>query len=239
MPIPHYGVWVGQPTRYTAQRAREDPKSPHIHLKFTDGSSREFEAAINVKSIDKDSRLVFWLPDNLSHSITEQLSKLDEGFHLAQSSSPNDVSKSKSQGHHRNRHHQVRRQESDLRGLDFIRTDGLINIKSGLVLQHDIPGENNDILDKMEPILQKAIDNSATSYIFGSSFGSGIHDVHMNQGSLPRFDNGIYEDGALLFQYGDGHWEAVFLAFASQRIPTNSSGEPERDSETLADILGQ
>ncbi|CAI7667520.1 unnamed protein product [Penicillium pancosmium] len=220
MPIPHYGVWVGRPTRYTAQRAREDSKSPHIHLKFTDGSPREFEAAINVKSIDKDSRLVFWLMDNLPHSITEQFSNLDEGFHLAQSSS-------------------VRRQESDLQGLDFIRTDDLVNIKSGLVLQHDLPGENNDILDKMEPILQKAIDNSATSYIFGSSFGSGIHDVHMNQGSLPRFDNGIYEDGALLFQYDDGHWEAVFLAFASQRIPTNGEGEPERDSETLADILRQ
>lgn len=238
MPIPHYGVWVGRPTRYTAQRAKEDPKSPHIHLKFTDGSSKEFEAAINVKSTDIDSRLVFWLADDFSNpSIIEQLSKLDEGFHLAQWTSENNNNDSGSNGHPHNRHHQARRLESDLRGLDFIRTNDLVNIRSGQVLPHDIPGENNDILDKMEPILQNAIGKS-TTYIFGSSFGSGIHDVHMNQGSLPRFDNGIYEDGAVLFKYDDGHWGGVFLAFASQRIPTNTAGEPERDSDTLADILG-
>jgi uncharacterized protein YukJ len=196
------------------------------------------EAAINVKSIDKGSRLVFWLTDDFCNSpIIEQLSKLDEGFHLAQWSSVNNNNNSGIEGHRRNRHHQARRLESDLRGLDFIRTDDLINIKSGQVLPHDIPGENNDIVDKMEPILKNAIGKS-TTYIFGSSFGSGIHDVHMNQGSLPRFDNGIYEDGAILFQYNDGHWGGVFLAFASQRIPTDSEGEPEQDSDTLADILG-
>jgi uncharacterized protein YukJ len=57
---------------------------------------------------------------------------------------------------------------------------------------------------------------------------------------LPKFDNGVGEDGALIFSYpDDGHFEAVFLAFASQAIPTDdTTGEPASDSKTLADIIG-
>jgi uncharacterized protein YukJ len=253
MTISHYGVWVCQPTRYTAETEKQDPKSPHIYLYFTDdsSSSRKLEAAINVKSTDKDTRLVFWLNRNFSHPITEELSKLEQGFHLAQSSAPSNSthenhnqssSHHQSHGHHHkngNRERLVRRQESTLQGLDFIRTKNLVNIESGRVLPHDIPGPNNDILDELDPILTDAINKKATAYIFGSSYGSGIHDIHMNQGSLPQFANGIYEDGALLFKFDDGHWEAVFLAFASQKIPTDDQGEAQPNSKSLADILGQ
>ncbi|PYI18891.1 hypothetical protein BO99DRAFT_298790, partial [Aspergillus violaceofuscus CBS 115571] len=88
------------------------------------------------------------------------------------------------------------------------------------VLPGDIPGRANDILDVVWPILDRATRGSPTVYIFGSSFGSGIHNVHKNQGCLPRYDNDGYQDGGLLIQFDDAHWEAVFLAFASQRIPT-------------------
>jgi uncharacterized protein YukJ len=114
--------------------------------------------------------------------------------------------------------------------------EDLLDFRSGLVLTQDIPGRDNDILDKMKPILDNAIDNSETTFIFGSSFGSGIHNVHMNQGSLPRFDNGVYSDGALLFKFNDGHWEAVFLSFASQRLPTDSEGEPRAEQ---SDLIGK
>lgn len=239
MTIAHYGVWACTPTHYTAQTEKQDPKSPHIYLYFTDdsSSSKKLEAAINVKSTDKDTRLVFWLNRNFSHPITEQLSKLDQGFHLAQESGS---TQNKSTHHSRHRHNrQDRRQTSTLQGLDFIRTKNLVDIKAGKVLPHDIPGPNNDILDDLDPILTDAINKKATAYIFGSSYGSGIHDIHMNQGSLPSYSNGIYEDGAVLFEFEDGHWEAVFLAFASQKIPTNDQGEYESNSESLADILGQ
>lgn len=245
MTIAHYGVWACTPTDYTAQTEKQDPKSPHIYLHFTDDSSsgKKLEAAINVKSTDKDTRLVFWLNRNFSHPITEQLSKLNQGFHLAQeSSSIQNISTHNSHNshHHHNSHHRHnRRQTSTLQGLDFIRIKNLVDIKAGEVLPHDIPGPNNDILDDLDPILTDAINQKATAYIFGSSYGTGIHDIHMNQGSLPSYSNGIYEDGALLFEFQDGHWEAVFLAFASQRIPTNDQGEYEPNSESLADILGQ
>ncbi|KAJ5905497.1 uncharacterized protein N7473_002413 [Penicillium subrubescens] len=251
MTISHYGVWVCQPTHYAAETEKQDSKSPHIYLYFTDdsSSSRKLEAAINVKSTDKDTRLVFWLNRNFSHPITEQLSNLEQGFHLTQSNASDnsaqenysqDSSRHQNHGHHHkhgNRERLVRRQESTLQGLDFVRTKNIVDIESGQVLPHDIPGPNNDILDKLDPILTDAINKKATAYIFGSSYGSGIHDVHMNQGSLPNFNNGIYEDGALLFKFDDGHWEAVFLAFASQKIPTDDQGEAQSNSKSLADIL--
>lgn len=242
--IPHYGVWVGQPTHYTAQTLKQDPKSPHIYLYFTDSSdsspSKEIEAAINVQSTDKDTRLVYWLTRNFSNAITQQLDGLSESFHLLSDyAHVSNRFRSGRHGHsHNHSHHHESRHNNDaatnLQGLDFIRTQGLVDIKSGSV----VPTES-DILGDLEPILTDAINQKATIYIFGSSYGTGIHDIHMNQGSQPSFENGIYEDGALLFKFPDGHWEAVFLAFASQRLPTNDKGEYESNSQSLAAILGQ
>ncbi|GIJ83042.1 hypothetical protein Asppvi_001559 [Aspergillus pseudoviridinutans] len=213
MGIPNYGVWVAYPTHYRAQTEEEDPRTPHIYLYFTDGTStRQYQAAINVKSTDRDTRLVFWFDRAFSHSITQTLSDLDGGFTLLN--------------------------RDGMKGLDYIRTEGLVDIKAGKVLPHDIPGPNNDILDSLDPILSDAIAQKARMYVFGSSFGTGLHDVHMNQGSLPQFENGVYEDGALLFEFEDGHWEAVFLAFASQRIRTDETGEAVEGSPNLAKILG-
>ncbi|KAJ6148957.1 hypothetical protein N7471_000156 [Penicillium samsonianum] len=238
MPVPHYGVWACRPTRYNAEG--HGVHTPHIELFFTDdSSSKERRAAINVKSNGKDSRLVFWVSRDFSHPITKQLSELDQGFHLVQDSNSDE-----NRNHRHYRYSHYHSQDPDLEGLDFFRTKDLVDIKSGQVLWHDIPGPDNDILDKLRPILDDAIDNaesstdnSATTFIFGASFGSGIHNIHMNQGSLPKYDNGVYSDGALLFKFDDGHWEAVFLAFASQKLPTNGEGEPEPGSKTLAEIL--
>ena len=214
MAVKHYGVWAAKPIRYDSERA---DRSPHIHLFFKDHpqARRELTAAINVKSLDRDSRLVFWLVRDFSHPLTSELQNLELGFQLIQ-------------------------QNDGLQGLDYIRTPDLISdITTGEVLHHNVSGPNNDIIDKLEPILDDAIKQDATVYLFGSSFGSGIHDIHMNQGSLPRFDNGVGQDGGLLFQFSDGHWEAVFLAFASQRIPTDDeTGKSLPQSRSLAAILG-
>jgi uncharacterized protein YukJ len=230
MPVPHYGVWACRPTRYKAE-GRGVP-TPHIELYFTDNGSKELRAAINVKSSGKDSRLVYWGLTSFSDPVTDQLSELNLGFHLIQDSNNVD---DRSPRHYRYSHYYP--QDPGLEGLDFYRMKNLLDIKSGLVLPHDIPGKDNDILDKVTPILDRAIKNSATAFIFGASFGSGIHNIHMNQGSLPKFDNGVYSDGAILFKFKDGHWEAVFLAFSSQRLPTDENGEAEQGSQTLEDII--
>ena len=217
--IKNYGVWVATPTDMQADRAKVDDKSPHIELVFTDDAG-DHRAAINVKSTDKhDSRLVYWFNRKLQHWITDNFQNLNPGFHTL---------------HGKN-------------GLDFVR-QSLVKIEQGAVLPHDAPAPDNDIIDDLTPILQDGIDRKATIYLFGSMFddddatrgsGTGVHDIHMNQGSLPRYDNGTYQDGAFFLHFDDDdHWEAVFLAFASQRIPTwDDSGKPKHDAEELVQII--
>ncbi|KAF9976298.1 hypothetical protein BGZ75_000277 [Mortierella antarctica] len=217
MPVPRYGVWAATPTSFEAEDNDDDPRSPHIHLKFKNGSNstRVFHAAINVKSVGQDSRLVYWLVKGLKNDFTDGLKNLERGFHPIA--------------------------PGDRLGLDYVRS-GLITIKEGELLEHDVEGPNNDILDKVGPILQAAIDSGSTTvYLFGSQFRrrDGIHDIHMNQGSLPHFDNGVGQDGAIFFRFPDDHWEAIFLAFASQKIPTDGRGLPAGHAKELVDLLDQ
>lgn len=219
MPIPHYGAWIVRGIRYESEREADDPVSPHIHLYFKDHPEgrQERRAAVNVKSRDKDSRLVYWISKNFTHPLTHHLSELDYGFKL------------------------IKPNKGPLQGPDYLRTDDLLpgGIEAGSLVPHDVPGPDNDILDKVEPILAAAIKDSARIYLFGSSFGSGIHDIHMNQGSLPQYPNGVYQDGAILVEFQNGHWEAIFLAFASQKTQTDDdSGKPLSGSDSFAEILG-
>jgi uncharacterized protein YukJ len=213
--IKNYGLFVGKPTDFTAERSNIDSKSPHIQLYFQDDNGRH-RAAINVKSTDRhDSRLVYWLNRTLQNSITDKFKDLGTGFQSLQGED----------------------------GLDYIRQE-LVKIDDGLVLPSDAPGPNNDIIDELTPILQDGIDRNATIYIFGSKFddddgsGDGIHDVHMNQGSLPHFANGVFQDGGLFLYFEDGHWEGVFLAFASQKVPTyDDTGKPKHGAKELVEII--
>jgi uncharacterized protein YukJ len=108
-----------------------------------------------------------------------------------------------------------------------------------------VPGPNNDIIDEPTPILNDGINRVATIYLFGSPFNDNnsgeddIHKAHMNQGSPPRFGNGVYQGGALFLHFeDDGHWEDVFLAFASQRVPTDDDTEKaKRGAKELVEII--
>ena len=60
--------------------------------------------------------------------------------------------------------------------------------------------------------------------VFGFTPGNGTHDIHMNQGNIPRFEShdGVWRDGALLFAFPSARqWVAVFLAFQSQAWHTD------------------
>ncbi|KAF9326612.1 hypothetical protein BG006_009974 [Podila minutissima] len=204
----------------------QDPRSPHIHIFFTHDkdatSGKYYGAAINVKSRSEDSRLIFWHKENFQDPIvTSDLKRLhQQKFYRLPSNT-----------------------FSSLKGLDYIRMEDLIpNFpEGGTILDHDVTGRHNDMLDKMRPILDRAIQNRATVYLFGSQYdnASGLHNVHMNQGGLPRYSNGVNQDGAILIQF-KRHWEAVFLAFGSQRFPTDKdTGLSLELSTSLAVKLGE
>ncbi|KAH7079829.1 hypothetical protein BKA63DRAFT_229172 [Paraphoma chrysanthemicola] len=227
MPVENYGVWKGKPNRYTYDTHEDDPRSPHLALFFADDEHNNARAAINIKSGDRsDSRLVFWTVADFQHPLIHKLRSLSTGFHNIAG---------------------IDEQGSDGLALDYIRFN-LFQRQTGRLLPHDIPGENNDIIDVLAPILDRAVGSGANIFTYGSQFGDGegIHNVHMNQGNPRQWasDNGVYQDGGIILQFED-HCEAVFIGFASQAVDTvdsgNRAGQPRPSTGylTWAHVLGE
>lgn len=212
-----YGCWKGTPTSYSGQTLEQD-RSPHLTIKFTSGTSGQtYEAQINVASTEKQTELVYWLHQNWSHPLTKTLTSLSEDFHQATTTDGTGLS------------------------LDFIRTTPtLVDFSKGRIVQDNNSSDTaNNILDQLEPIVKNAIAAKATMYIFGRDYSTGIDDVHMNQGNTGDYENAVGKDGALIFHYptGNQEWIAIFLAFATQEVPTNDqTGAPEADANALETI---
>ncbi|ORY68456.1 uncharacterized protein BCR38DRAFT_423312 [Pseudomassariella vexata] len=221
MPLEHaYGIWVATPTAFTSERTG---KSPHGSLIFDDGLGKykRLSAAINVKSLSSDTQLVYWSNISFQHPITAKLQDLAKGFHAITGSDqgPNGFA------------------------LDLLRGN-LVDLKQGTVLSTNVDGADNDIVDKLTDIFSRAVDAKATVYLWGEQYSptpDGIHDIHMNQGNYGEAswtkENGIYQDGSFMLKYPDGHWEAVFIAFASQYTETDDEGQPEKGADTFAQLL--
>lgn len=212
-----YGCWKGTPISYSGQTLQQD-KSPHLTIKFTSGDSdKTYEAQVNVASTEKETELVYWMNRNWNHPITKTLTSLSEGFHGATTTDGTGLS------------------------LDFIRTSpALVDFSAGRIVQDDDSSDAaNNILDQLEPIVKSAIAAKAKMYIFGRDYNTGIDDVHMNQGNTGNYENAVGTDGALIFHYptGEQQFEAVFLAFATQEVPTNDqTGKPEAGAKALETI---
>ncbi|KAG9242633.1 hypothetical protein BJ878DRAFT_425475 [Calycina marina] len=221
MGISNYGVWVAKPTVFTAQRTG---KSPHGILTFADGTSKytSTTANINVKSTTGDTRLVYWNNSSFTNPITTKLAALKPGY-TSLAGTP--IGKSGNR-------------------LDLLR-GGLETLTDGAVLSNNIAGANNDLVDNLTAIFNAAIADKATVYLFGSQYvdsGSvaGIHDIHMNQGDSGKgfaSDNGTWQDGSFILKFSDGHYEAVFLAFAEQYTQTDDGGQPITTAKTFSQLL--
>lgn len=209
-----YGVWSGTPTSYSGQTLEQD-KSPHITLKFTSGG-QSVEANINVASTSTDTDLIYWINKSWTHPLTSTLTGLSSGFHEATTTDGTGLS------------------------LDFIRTSpALLDFAAGELVQDSSTSTSNNILSLVEPIIKDAIAGKANVFIFGRDYGTGIDDVHMNQGNTGDYSNGVGIDGALIFQFTSGtpHFEALFFAFATQEIPTDdSTGAPTSSAKALDTI---
>lgn len=221
MPIPRYGVWKGIATKWAPHA-----KPGHGHITFSDGKSNNLDCAVNIESKSAESRLVYWFNRDMdkNHRIIRLLDGVNAGFHPGEGAGS--------------------------LAIDFFR-DSLVDPKLGLLLTDDAPGPNNDILDFLNPVLNQAVAEKADIHLFGQQYDdrTGIHDIHMNQGNsdvkdpvtgkINRFskDNGVYQDGAIIMRFPDGHWEGIFLAFAVQAYETDDEGMPA--GPTFADLLGK
>ncbi len=211
MPIAGYGV-----LKCRAVDSKPGTESnPHYQVLVSDGELK-YRIAVNVKSQESPSELLYFLNDNFQHPITEGLIALGNGFNKLDSK-PGGVA------------------------LDYIRGN-LFDVSSMKPLAFDVPGpEGEDLNDLLGLYIQRAINSQdAVVYAFGQRFGpentpdkvfhfqpeNGIHDIHMNQSNSDRFqaDDGVWQDGGLLIQFPSrNQWVAIFLAFQSQSFHTDDT----------------
>lgn len=211
MPLEGYGVL----TCTALDRVREGAgDSPHFQVHARDDDGTEYRLAINVKSQESPSDLLYLLNDGLKHPVTAAVAALGPGWHpLAP--------------------------EPGGANLDYVRAN-LFDASQMRPLPPDAEGPDNDLPDLLDHYVQRAISDPAARLhvfgqrwgpeadkpdkIFGFSPGNGVHDVHMNQGNSGQFerDDGVWQDGGLLIEFpGEGRWVGVFLAFQSQAFHTD------------------
>jgi uncharacterized protein YukJ len=236
MPLKSYGVLKGRPV----DRRLGVGQNPHYQIRVVAGEEA-FRIAVNVKSKQSPSELLYLLDDRFDHPILDGLPGLSEGFHRLPSGPANGC-------------------------LDYIRGN-LFDPSKMVALPFNVPGPDNDLNDKFDAVIQRAMsDETAMLYAFGEPWGPepgvadkyfgfhpgrGIHDVHMNQGNSGQFkkDNGVWQDGGLIVHFPQqSQWVAAFTAFQSQAWHTDDQHghplpglppTPGSDSEPLIPRLGE
>jgi uncharacterized protein YukJ len=217
MPLDRYGVLVARALE--VRRAAAD-ETPHVELHLMGAADEHWRVAVNVASKQPPSELLYLVQDDFRHPVTVALQPLGDGWHELAPGSAGPR-------------------------LDYVR--GHLFDPAGMrLLPPDAAGPANDLSDLLEHHLQRAIgDGGARVIAFGQRFApqpgvrdevfgfepvDGVHDIHMNQGSVGRFarDNGVRQDGALLLHLpAAARWVAMFFAFQSQAFHTDDdTGDP-------------
>jgi uncharacterized protein YukJ len=218
---------TSEPTLKPSRGPGDNETQYHVHaaLSVSDGNggSQDWDSAVNVGTSDSDDLLRYKLVYDFHHALTATLKAATDGF-------------------------------TDLTGtaalpaLDFLRSD---------VLAGTGPWRDSDPMDgsdstepaaSLSQLLSKAHAKNADVYIFGRTYQGGdlgVHDVHMNQGSTGSFLNNarnvnrdhnmIWQDGAVIFDFGDPEMVGYFTAFTQQMVPTDAAGNPGGDAHEIDD----
>lgn len=216
MALKNYGILKG---KAEARKEERDFSSPHYHVYVSAGGT-DFRISINVRSSLNLPDLLFFVDENFQHPMNEDLVLLKQGFT------------------------EVERKKDGL-ALDFIRGN-LFDRRKMKTLPHDIPNPNNDLNDKLNHYIGRAIQSqdaylyawgerwgpevNSPDKIFYFNSGNGIHDIHMNQGNSGGFasQNSDWQDGALMIHFpAEDRWIAIFTAFQFQSWHTDDhTGHP-------------
>jgi uncharacterized protein YukJ len=209
MPLKSYGVLVGR--AIDARRESGAADTPHYQLRVADAGGTDYRIAVNVRSKEAPSELLYLVDDDYRHPITESLGNLAPGWTRLDQGGPK---------------------------LDFVRQN-LFDRTLLRPLPADVEGPGNDLADVLDAQVQRAINEPAARvYVFGEPWGpedkadkvfgfrpgNGVHDIHMNQGNVGDFvkDDGVWQDGALIISLPDQQrWVGIFLAFQSQAWHTD------------------
>jgi uncharacterized protein YukJ len=223
----NYGALRGRPDRY---RREDGNKTPHLQIRVLDTNGQPWRIAVNVESSD-GSEVVYWLVDPLTdHPILAGLEGLGSGF----SAQPPDPA----------------------HALDFVKAP-LFDFAQGRQLPPTGQARADDLQDLLSSYLDQCQHANGEIVAFGAKFTSnehlpidtdfgntdglhGIHDIHMNQGNRGSFagDNAAFHDGGLILRFPD-RAVGIFLAFQTQRIPTDAHGAPTHTAQPLSALIGQ
>ncbi len=206
MPIPRYSVLKGKVTGSSfIQNHGHDHYIINVQV-----SENQYKAFVNVLSYD-GSDLEYLQNSNWTNPFKNKLAELEAGSHEIQS-------------------------QPDGIALDYIRSN-IVDITAFTKIQQGISRSESDLTHLLNSYVERAqSDDDSVVYVFGSAFKDdnesdlGIHDVHMNQGNPTgdfKGDNGVYQDGALFFQFSNDEWVALFLKFRTQATNTDDqTGDP-------------
>ncbi|MEU7907114.1 DUF2278 family protein [Actinoplanes sp. NPDC049118] len=220
-----YGVLRADLDRWVRE---DDQSTPHLQIRALDRTGQPWRIAVNVQS-DTGSEVVYWLVDPLlGHPVLAGLAALPTGFSTA----------------HR----------SPASALDYVRAP-LFDWRAGTALPASGSASADDLQDLLALHLQQCRNAGGELFAFGSRFDRnlhkpidaqfgntdglhGIHNIHLNQGNTGRHadDNGTLQDGGLILAHPDRH-VGLFLAFQTQRVPTDDDGGPAAQSRLIGELI--
>lgn len=223
----HYGVLRA---RFDRAKREDGQDTPHLQIRALDSTGQPWRVAVNVQSMD-GSEVVFWVVDPLvGHPIVDSLATAPSGFSTP---TPNAAG-----------------------SVDYF-TAPLFDFAQGRVLPPSGSANADDLQDLLSLYLDQNKAAGGELFSFGMKFDSnrhlpidaefgntdglhGIHDIHMMQGNVGAHadDNGTFRDGALLLAFPD-RVVGIFLAFQTQRIPTDGTGRPTADAQPLSTVIGR
>jgi len=220
-----YGVLRGHPDRY---KREDNTSTPHLQVRILENGGQPWRIAVNVQS-DSGSNVAFWVVDPLvSHPLLASLPAKPSGFSS------------------------VARKADE--ALDYVKAP-LFDWKHGRLLPPSGTASSDDLQDLLSLYLDQCKNANGEVYAFGAKFDQnlhkpidaefgntdglhGIHDIHMNQGNVGSHagDNGAFHDGGLILAFPD-RYLGLFLAFQTQRIPTDAAGNAAPGATALSQVL--
>jgi uncharacterized protein YukJ len=221
-----YGVLRGRPDRY---KREDNAATPHLQIRVLDDSGQPWRIAVNVQS-DTGSDVAFWVVDPIAgQPLLASLPALSSGFSSV-AGNPD-------------------------RALDYVKAP-LFDWQRGRLLPPSGNTSSDDLQDLLALYLGQCKNAGGEIYAFGAKFDRnlhkpidlefgntdglhGIHDIHLNQGNVGAHapDNGTFHDGGLILAFPD-RYLGLFLAFQTQRIPTDAAGNAAPGAKALSEILG-
>ena len=220
-----YGVLRGRPDRF---KREDNTSSPHLQIRVLEDSGQPWRIAVNVQS-NTGSHVAFWVVDPLAgHPVLASLPGRSQGFTTI---APNAG-----------------------QALDYVKAP-LFDVAMGRVLPPSGAASADDLQDLLSLFLDQCKHAGGELFAFGAKFEQnlhkpidiefgntdglhGIHDIHMNQGNVGAHagDNGVFHDGGLILAFPD-RFMGLFLAFQSQRVPTDAAGHATSGALPIGQIL--